>query len=123
MQIAKPTADPVRCLFRFSAFGAGKSLITASLRARCLFSCLLVLGPAASGLRGDPPLITGLSPRGAERGKSVVLVVEGANLSENAELILGLSGAAVLKKSAPLEPAPNRVAYDLLVSELDAPGP
>lgn len=74
-------------------------------------------------LRADPPVISGLSPRGAQRGRKVVLAIEGSNLAANPELVLALPAPRKLVTGDPVPPAPNRVAFEFLVNETDAPGP
>src|SRR5213075_2585280 len=70
-----------------------------------LAGLLSAAGPAAAA----PPVLTSLSPRGAERGKPVEVVLTGANLSPQTRLILPFPAAQVPLPEAKPNPAQARL--------------
>src|SRR5262249_22303422 len=68
----------------------------------------LVLLLGVCTLPGAPPLISGFTPRGAERGKAVELTVTGSNLTPGARLVLPFAAHQELLSDAKPNPAQAR---------------
>jgi hypothetical protein len=76
------------------------------------------------GLLAAPPSIASISPRGAQRGQTVTLIVEGANLTADAELVTRLSSVSWVVNDDPnLKPAPAKMAFRLTLNANEAPAP
>jgi hypothetical protein len=89
-----------------------------------LLACWLVAGFAASlGDAAEPPSISRLTPRGGQRGETITVVVEGANLAE-AELVSSLSSLAErIEDDEAAKPSATRVAFRVTLNPHEAPGP
>ncbi|MBY0526693.1 MAG: PPC domain-containing protein [Gemmataceae bacterium] len=83
-----------------------------SRRSRCLASIALILALPAL-LDAAPPTLTRVSPRGAERGKTVEIIVVGANLTPQSQLVLPFKGTAALVADA--KPNPAQARFQLTV--------
>ncbi len=84
----------------------------------------IVIGVLAGGAaHGGPPSIASISPRGAQRGQAVTLIVEGSDLAAaDAELLTSLSsGASVITSDEKLKPVPNRIAFRVDLNAFEAP--
>jgi hypothetical protein len=68
---------------------------------------------ACGSLRAAPPVVTAVSPRGAERGKVVEVVVTGNNLSPQSRLVLPFKAAQKLLPEA--KPNPARARFQLTI--------
>jgi hypothetical protein len=78
----------------------------------------------ASAVDAAPPSISSLQPRGAQRGGSIILVVEGAGLSADVELITGLAAEPrLITDDDQLKPSANRVAFRVAILDTEAAGP
>ena len=85
---------------------------------------LLLTTALAGAAAAAPPVITSISPRGAERGREVTLVIEGSGLHGAAELVSRMSSpAAPITDSEALKPGPAKVAFRITLSAAEAPGP
>ena len=83
--------------------------------------CLMAF---ASAVDAAPPSISSLQPRGAQRGGSIILVVEGAGLSADVELITGLAAEPrLITDDDQLKPSANRVAFRVSILDTEAAGP
>src|SRR5688572_19162742 len=92
--------------------------------ARIHVPVLLLTLALAIAAAAAPPVITSISPRGAERGRDVTLVIEGSGLDGAAELVSRLSSpAALIGDNEALKPGPAKVAFRLALSAAEAPGP
>ena len=88
------------------------------------FPVLLLTTALAGAAAAAPPVITSISPRGAERGRDVTLVIEGSGLDGAAEIVSRMSSpAALIADSEALKPGPAKVAFRLALSASEAPGP
>jgi hypothetical protein len=83
-----------------------------------------LLAAAVNNLAAAPPSIASISPRGAQRGQTVTIIIEGANLSEGAEVVSSLPAPFTLVTGDEnLKPAPNRLAFRVPLSPGEAPAP
>jgi hypothetical protein len=72
-------------------------------------AALLCFVIAASDIRAAPPTLTNLTPRGAERGKTVEIVVSGTNLTPQTRLLLPFKATQAILPDAKPNPAQVRV--------------
>jgi len=78
------------------------------------FAIAFLLGiVAVSPSSAAPPTFTSVSPRGAQRGKTVEITVTGANLTSNTRLLLPF--AATQKYLPEKKPDPAQVRFQLMV--------
>ncbi len=74
---------------------------------------LLALALCPASVTAAPPVLTNLTPRGAERGKPVEVVVAGANLTPAAKLLLPFPATQTLLPDA--KPNPAQLRFQLTV--------
>src|SRR5262249_36583275 len=92
--------DPHLCFCRARGLAMRRFLATALLL-------------AASPLVAAPPTVTTVTPRGAERGKPVEIVVSGTNLTPQSRLVLPFKATQTLLPDA--KPNPAQVRFQLTV--------
>src|SRR5579884_4067408 len=80
------------------------------LRRLCLIPLVLA---ATSNAWSAPPTVTSVTPRGAERGKAVEIVVAGTNLTPKSRLVLPFRAEQALVPDA--KPNPAQVKLRLTV--------
>src|SRR2546426_1436974 len=84
-------------------------------------TCFFPLFCLSGALVAAPPSIQTISPRGAQRGQTVTLILEGANLTADAELVTRLSSVSWVVSDDPnLKPAPNKMAFRLSLNPNEA---
>jgi hypothetical protein len=74
---------------------------------------MLCLLATTSGLRAAPPTLTNLTPRGAERGKTMEIVVSGTNLTPQTRLLVPFKATQAVVPDA--KPNPAQVRFQLTV--------
>jgi hypothetical protein len=74
---------------------------------------LAVVSSYSSSLRAAPPTVTNFAPRGAERGKTVEIVVAGTSLTPQTRLLLPFKATQTLLADA--KPMPTQVRIQLTV--------
>ena len=74
---------------------------------------ILVFGWSCSRSVAAPPTVTSLTPPGAERGKAVEVLVQGANLTAATKLIVPFK--AEIKPLPAAKPVPNQMRYQIIV--------
>lgn len=76
-------------------------------------AAVFVLLSTAFALKAAPPTLTNLTPRGAERGKTVEIVVSGANLTPQTRLLLPFKATQAVVPDT--KPNPAQVRFQITV--------
>lgn len=88
-----------------------------------LFSLLLIVVVCSTGVSlVAAPTITGVVPRGGQRGTELSLVIEGAELSGQVRLVRDFPTVASLVTTAPDAPTGKRVVFRLRIAEAASAG-